>query len=231
MPAASIDGGVWRLQSAEILQQVGYELVSPEDMRAIYGAWQGVRHRADRTLRFFHGFSLAGDSHPSLLLRLRNNFLRSFVTLYFYLLIRFMVRFGKQPEPRDYTDQFLHWEDKLAANSGAYLGGNTPDILDMMLFGIIQCHCSIPVPPLTVLQRDPKLTRMRSWIGTMQERFAHYDHLYSGVYFEPHLPAPIPATRLEQTAFWAGALSMLASFPITIPLILLLAIRVRRTQI
>ena len=227
MPAASIDGGPWQLESAEILQQVGYAPVSREDLRAIYGAWRGVRHRPDSALRFWRAFSLARDPHPSLLRRLRNHFLRSFAILYFYLLIRFTVLVGRQPDPLSFSDQFLPWEHKLAASTGAYLGGREPDILDMMLFGIIQCHCSIPVPPIAAMQEDPGLKRLRAWIGTMQERFAGYDHLYSGLYFDPKSPAPIETTALEQAAFWVGPMFMLALFPITIPLILFFAIRAR----
>jgi len=228
MPAANIDGGPWQLESAEILQQVGYEPVSREDVLAIYGAWQGVLHRPDSTLRFWHRFSLVHDPHRSLLARLRNHFLRSFTTLYFYLLIRFMVLFGNRQDPESFTDQFLLWQQKLAESAGDYLGGSEPNTLDMMLFGVIQCHSSIPVPPLTVLRTDPKLSRLRTWIGTMQKRFADYGHLYSGVYFEPHSPAPVQTTLLEQTAFWLGSIFMLAAFPITIPLVLFLVMRNRR---
>lgn len=231
MPAASIDGGPWRLESAEILLQVGFDPVSREDMRAVYRAWNGVRHRTDHPLRFWHGFSLATDPHPSLLRRLRNHFLRSFATLYFYLLIRFGVIIGKQRDPESFADQFLFWEQRLTESTGPYLGGNEPDILDMMLFGIIQCHCSIPVPPLAALQEDAKLTRMRTWIGTMQERFADYGHLYSGVYFAPHSPPPIRTTLLEQTAFWFGSIFMLAVFPITVALIVFFTMRVRRLRL
>ncbi len=88
-----------------------------------------------------------------------------------------------------------------------------------MLFGIIQCHCSIPVPPILALQQDPKLPRLRAWIGIMQERFADYPHLYSGVYFAPHAPAPEPASKIERAAFWLGAVCMLIAFPITLSLI------------
>jgi hypothetical protein len=136
MPAASVDGAPWQLESAEILQQVGYQPISSEDLIAIYDAWQGI----------------------------------------------------------------------------------------------IQCHCSIPVPPIAALQEDPRLGRMRSWIGTMQQRFAGYGRLYSGVYFEPHAPAPTPTTRVEQAAFWMGSIFMLVSFPITVPLILYFAVRVPRTR-
>jgi glutathione S-transferase len=147
MPAASIDGGRWQLQSHEILQQVGYDAVSPEDMGAIYAAWGGVAHRVDSAPRFWNEFSFICDPHPSLLPRLRNHFLRSFAVLYFYLLINFMVLTRRQGDPESFADQFRYWEQKLGESKGDYLGGEEPGILDVMLFGIIQCHCSIPVPP------------------------------------------------------------------------------------
>ncbi len=230
MPAASVDGGPWQLESVEILQRVGYEPVSSADMRAIYGAWRGVAHRVDRTSRFWHAFSLSRDPNPSLLPRLRNHFLRSFAVFYFYLLLRFLVLSRSQPDPESFTDQFLYWERKLEESTGEYLGGSEPGTLDMLLFGIIQCHCSIPVPPIAVLQEDPKLARLRAWIGRMQERLAGYAHLYSGVYFEPHSPAPSQTSTLDRTAFWLGSAVMVAAFPITVPLVAFLAIRVRRVD-
>jgi len=228
MPAASIDGGPWRLESAEILREVGYESISHEDMRLIRRAWQGVLHRPDSAAQFWWRFSLCREPHPSLPRRLRNQFLRSFTTLYFYLLIRFMVLTGNRRDPDDFAEQFLVWEQKLAANAGFFLGGAEPNTLDMLLFGILQCHSSIPVPPIYALQSDPRLARTRAWIAAMQERFAGYEHLYSGVYFEPHAPPPAPASALEQTAFWLGTLFMLVCFPITIPLVAFLAMRVQR---
>ncbi len=230
MPAASVDGGPWQLESVEILQRVGYEPVSSADMRAIYGAWRGVAHRVDRTSRFWHAFSLSRDPNPSLLPRLRNHFLRSFAVFYFYLLLRFLVLSRSQPDPESFTDQFLYWERKLEESTGEYLGGSEPGTLDMLLFGIIQCHCSIPVPPIAVLQEDPKLARLRAWIGRMQERLAGYAHLYSGVYFEPHSPAPLQTSTLDRAAFWLGSAVMVAAFPITVPLVAFLAIRVRRAD-
>lgn len=228
MPAASIDGAPWQLDSADILRRIGYEAVSRNNLRAIYDAWQGKTHRVKNSTRFFYIASLIRDPHPSCLRRMRNQFLRSFAVLYFYLLLQFVIRAGIQPDPKNFVEPFLYWEYKLADSDAAYLGGDEPNILDMMLFGIIQCHCSILVPPISALQKDPRLTRMRSWIASMQKRFIGYCHLYSGVYFEPYSPAPEQATHLEQTAFWLGSVVMLVFFPITIPLILFLAIRVPR---
>lgn len=228
MPAASVDGEPWQLESTDILQRIGYGTVSVEDLHAVNGAWRGVLHRPDSAFRFFHGFSLAGDSNTSSMLRLRNNFLRSFATLYFFLLIRFSVLIAKNPDPENFGDQFLFWEEKLTHGDGAFLGGASPDTIDFLLFGIIQCHCSIPVPPIQALQQDPRLIRVRGWIAAMQERFSDYEHLYSGVYFEPHSPPPVPASVFERTIFWLGSAVMILSFPVTVPLIAFLVLRVQK---
>ena len=100
-----------------------------------------------------------------------------------------------------------------------------------MLFGILQCHCSILVPPVVALQEDPRLAGMRKWIGAMQQRFAGYQHLYSGVFFEPHSTAPVPCPPLERAAFWLGSAFMIAAFPISVPLIVYFASRARRTPV
>jgi hypothetical protein len=228
MPAASIDGGEWQLESTEILQRAGFSPVSGDDLLAIYDAWQGVQHRTDRTFRFWHRFSLCRDPHVSTVIRLRNHFFRSFATLYFYLLIRLMVLIRNQEDPENFGDQFLFWEDRLEKSSGEYIDGKSPDTLDLLLFGILQCHCSIPVPPIEALQKDPRLTRMRAWISTMNARFVAYDYLYSGVYFDPYSPAPTPTTPIEQAAFWLGSIFMVAFIPITGPLIVFFASRIER---
>jgi hypothetical protein len=110
---------------------------------------------------------------------------------------------------------------------GAFLGREAPDSVDLLLFGIIQCHCSIPVPPVLALQSDPRLDHTRHWIGAMQSFFAGYPSLYSGVYFRPNSAAPHAASPLDQFAFWLGSIVMIACCPITLPLIPILAHRNR----
>ena len=230
MPAARFDSENWQLDSDAILERVGFAAVSAEDKLALYSAWNGVAHRVDSGPRFWGAWSLVRDPNPSLLPRLGNHFLRTFAVLYFYLLISTMIRIGNRSDPENFTDQFLDWEERLEANaktqSGPYLGGSQPGILDMMLFGIIQCHCSIRVPPVLALQEDLRLARLRSWIATMQERFADYEHLYSGVFFEPRSPAPAQSTALERASFWIGSAFMLLAFPISVPLIVFFARRI-----
>jgi hypothetical protein len=230
MPAASFNGGPWGLESKDILHQLGYSAVSAQDMSAVRRAWRGVIHRADFWARFWGEFSLASDPNPSLPRRLAHNFLRSFTVLYFFLLIRFAVFMQRSPEPESYADQYIEWEERFAGMKGPFLGGETPDSVDLLLFGIVQCHCSIPVPPISALQSDPRLTCTRRWIGEMQKHFADYPSLYSGVYFEPHSSAPEPAKSMEQMAFWLGSLSMIAFFWITVPLVAVLAYRNRNLR-
>ena len=230
MPAASIDAGPWQLESADILRTIGFSSITDEQMKLVRGAWRGVLHRADSAALFWGGFSLLGDRNASVARGLINNFLRSFVTLYFYLLIRSAVRFARPEEPENFGDQFLPFEEMLAESGKPYLAGDEPDTLDFLLFGIIQCHCSIYVPPVAALQSDPRLEKVRRWIAAMQERFANYDHLYSGAYFAPHSRRPAWAPPLERTMFWLGGAFMIAAFPITVPLIALLAFRNRRSR-
>jgi len=229
MPAARIDDGAWQLESADILCNVGFDPVTNEDMQLVRRAWQGVTHRADSAALFWGGFSLAGDRSPSFVRRLGRNFLRSFVTLYFFLLIRTLVLLTRPGDPENFGDQFLPFEEMLEGSGAPYLRGPQPNTLDFLLFGIVQCHCSIYVPPVTALQSDPRLGKVRSWIGTMQMRFKNYEHLYSGPYFAPHSGPPARASGLERTAFWLGAVFMVATFPVTVPLVALLAIRNRRS--
>jgi hypothetical protein len=231
MPAARIGRDSWRLNSDEILEELGFAAVSPEDMRALNGAWRGVGHRIDQPTRFWHRFSWVRDSSPTLLARLRNHFFRSFAVLYLFLLIRVFVPRGANADPEDFANPFRVWEEKLEQGGSAFLGGADPGSLDLLLFGIIQCHCSIPVPPIDALVRSPQLPRLRAWIGAMHERFVDYPHLYSGVYLAPHSAPPLPAPLSERGAFWLGAAAMLIAFPVTVPLVFFYALRIRRLGI
>ena len=227
MPAARIDEGDWQLESADILRQIGFSAVSEVEMKQVRSAWRGVLHRADSAALFWGGFSVIGDRDASPARRLIKNFLRSFVTLYFYVLIRTAVLTGRPRDPENFGDQFLPFEAMLEESGKPYLAGDGPDTLDFLLFGIIQCHCSIYVPPVAALQSDPRLQRLRRWIARMHQRFSNYDHLSSGAYFAPHSRRPAWASPLERIVFWLGAAFTIAAFPITIPSIAILAIRNR----
>jgi hypothetical protein len=87
---------------------------------------------------------------------------------------------------------------------------------------------SIPGRSLAVLQGDPKLPRLREWIGTMQRRFSSYEHLYTGPHFEPHLPAIERCPLYERPFFWLGCALMWLAFPLTLLTSLYFVRRVRR---
>ena len=108
------------------------------------------------------------------------------------------------------------------------MDGDAPVIRDLMLFGIVQCHSSIPTPPLAALHSDERLAGMRQWIANMQERFSDYSHLYSGHYFEPHLPQPVPQGLVQRAVFYFGFLTMVGMFPVTLPLVFVLMRKVPR---
>ncbi len=219
MPAASFDGEPYQLESRDILHKIGYSECSDEDMGALRHAWTGVMHRADYWPRFWGEFSLASDPHPSFLPRFVKNFFRAFTICYYFVLIRFGVYTRGYRDPEKHADAYVQWEERFAQMEGPFLAGEEPDAVDLLLFGIIQCHCSIPVPTLYELQSDPRLTETRAWIGRMQTHFADYPNLYSNVYFQPYALGPKPAAGLDQFAFWMGAIFWIGLFPITVPVI------------
>lgn len=219
MPAISIDGEPWFLESTDILYRLGYSQIADEDMLAIRQAWTGVMHRTDYWPRFWGEFSLASDPNPNLARRFVNNFLRAFTILYFFTLIRFGVFSRGYGDPHSHADAYIHWEDRLADSNCQFLGGDKPDSKDLLLFGVVQCHCSVPVPTVLALQADSRLPLVRDWIGRMQRRFSDYPSLFSGIYFSPHSAGPERANGFEQFAFWLGSIFWITLLPFTGPVI------------
>lgn len=228
MPAVSIDGGPWQVESSHILVKLGFEQISDHDLQAVTGAWQGVVHRADNPLRFFAAFARAGDRSPSLLKRCYRNFLRSFIPLYMFVLLNLAKRIRKLKAPKNFADQYLFWEQALASSDGPFLDGAAPGARDFLLFGVIQCHSSIPVPALIPLQHDERLSGIRGWIAGMHERLHGYAYLYSGGRFEPRKPEPVTADPLQLGVFYLGLTTMFAMFPVTLPLVFLLMRKIKR---
>lgn len=225
MPAAKINKGSWELDSEEILKSLGYEGIDEIDKMPIFRTWNGVLHRVDNPIAFFHGFSLNKYDHPSFLLRALHSFLRPFITYYFFTLISFLIFTGRRRDPDSFADQFLPWEQRLSETDRPYFGGITPNALDLQLFGILQCHCSIPYAPLIeTIQSDPALPRYREWIARMQEHFADYKYLYSGQHFGAKAPAANRSGLMERVTYWFGALFMLLLLPITLLSICALAL-------
>ncbi len=230
MPAISIDDGSekWQIESSQILVALGFAPISDEDLRAVQGAWRGVLHRADNPFRFLAGFARVGDRSTSFFKRSMNNFLRAYIAFYMMTLISFAKVTRKPTDPENFGDQFLVWERTLESSTGQFVDGDVPGIRDLLLFGVVQCHASIPVPPLEALQNDKRLAGLRQWIATMQKRFSDCTHLYSGRYFEPHLPQPEPATLVQRTIFYLGILTMVGLFPVTLPSVFVLMRKVPR---
>ena len=218
MPAISINGESWFLESKEILHRLGYSPVTEEDMENIRKAWTGVMHRADYWPRFWGEFSLASDPNPKFVVRFIKNFFRAFTIMYFFTLIRSGVLIRGYRDPGCHADAYLTWEKRLAQENSPFLGGEIPDANDLLLFGIVQCHCSIPVPTVLELQTDTRLSFTRKWIGRMQSRFANYESLYSATYFPP-LCRSRASNRYGAVCILVGEPFWIVCFPITLPAI------------
>ena len=62
----------------------------------------------------------------------------------------------------------------------------------------------------------------------MHLRFSDYPHLYSGNYFQPNFPQPVPASWPQRIIFYLGLVTTTSLFPITLPLVFVLMRRVPR---
>ena len=228
MPAVSIDGKTWQIDSAQILENFNFNRVSDRELRLVQNAWQSVLQRPRNPFRFFAGFARIQNPEPSLLSRCASHFGFSFICFYMFVLINFIKIMIRPKSPVDFGNQFLYWEQAVADSKGPFLDGTNPGTRDMLLFGVVQCHASIPVAALHALRDDSRLNGLRRWIGHMQERFNDHPHLYSGAYFEPALPQPRPANFAQRFSFYIGLLTLFALFPLTLALVFLLMKRVPR---
>ena len=140
-----------------------------------------------------------------------------------------IVRVSKKVSvPSDWGKQFLYWERCLATSPGQFIDGISPGSRDFLLFGVIQCHCSIPVPPLHALREDIRLKRIRAWICSMQERYPEYQHCYSAQYFDTGLSPPTNSSNFQQFVFGMGVVVMLAALPIVFPTIIFYILKTPR---
>ena len=220
MPVASLDARSWKRESSNLLTDMGFEPVIESDLVAIRNAWRGVTYRPEKYIAFLRSFAKAGDSSEDVFERSLHNFLRSFIALYMLTLIT-IVRVSKRVSvPSDWGKQFLYWEKCLATSSGQFIDGTAPGSRDFLLFGVIQCHCSIPVPPLRALREDGRLTLIRAWICSMQERYPEYQHCYSAQYFDTGLSPRTSSSNFQQCLFGVGIVVMLAALPIVFPMMI-----------
>jgi len=231
MPAISINDGPWEIESTEILIKLGYEPISIQEITAANSAWQGVLHRTDNPFNFFLSFSRGGQVSKSFMSNTTSNFLLSFVAFYMFTLINIGKLTLKQKEPNNFGDQFMYWENLIDSSDGPFIDGNKPGSKDMIMFGMVQCHASIPVPALDALLNDKRLQNVRKWISKMQDYFSEYPYLYSAKFFQSSAPEANSANFFQIVVFFLGLLIMFLAFPITIPLVLILMGRVEQSRI
>ncbi len=231
MPAVSLDDGPWEIESTEILTKLGYKPILPDELKAANNAWQGVLHRTDNPLKFFLHFARGGQISKSLINNTVSNFLLSFVAFYMFMLINIGKRTLKQKEPENFGDQFIYWENLINSCEGSFMDGNKPGSRDMIMFGIVQCHSSIPVPALYALINDNRLNNLRRWILNMQDYFREYPYLYSAKFFDSGVSEVDSANLTQIIVFFFGILIMFLAFPITLPLVMILMGRVQQQRI
>ena len=231
MPAISINDGPWEIESTEILIKLGYEPISIQEITAANSAWQGVLHRTDNPFNFFLSFSRGGQVSKSFMSNTTSNFLLSFVAFYMFTLINIGKLRLKQKEPNNFGDQFMYWENLIDSSDGPFIDGNKPGSKDMIMFGMVQCHASIPVPALDALLNDKRLKNVRKWISKMQDYFSEYPFLYSAKFFHSSAPETDSANFFQIVVFFLGLLIMFLAFPITITLVLILMGRVEQSRI
>ena len=231
MPAVSLDDGPWEIESTEILTKLGYKPILDDELKAANNAWQGVLHRTDNPFRFFLHFARGGQISRSLMNNTISNFLLSFVAFYMFMLINIGKWRLKQKEPENFGDQFMYWENVLDSSEGPFMDGMKPGSKDLVMFGIIQCHASIPVPALNSLLNDQRLINLRKWVNTMQNYFKGYPHLYTAKFFKSGNPEANSANFFQIVSFFFGLIVMVLAFPITIPLVLILMSRVEKNRI
>ena len=231
MPAVSLDDGPWEIESTEILTKLGYKPILDDELKAANNSWQGVLHRTDNPFRFFLHFARGGQISRSLVNNTISNFLLSFVAFYMFMLINIGKWRLKQKEPENFGDQFMYWENVLDSSEGPFMDGMKPGSKDLVMFGIVQCHASIPVPALNSLLNDQRLINLRKWVNTMQNYFKGYPHLYTAKFFKSDIPEANSANLFQIVSFFFGLIVMVLAFPITIPLVLILMRRVEQNRI
>ncbi len=227
MPAIRDDSYTWKLDSAEILQKLGNDSLSSSEKKLIFKTWQGVQHRVDNPLTFFYAFSLCKGFHNNKLFNLYNHALRPLTSIYFFILLNIIkIKIRKFTINEKFFDQYSYWNDKLLNQGTNFFGGDSPNTIDYQLFGVIQCHCSIPYFPLIkTLQENRELGYLRKWISNMHIKFANYPHLYSADYFNPKQTIIQKASFIEKITYWLGLFTFLLILPFTVVLILFLLMR------
>ena len=231
MPVVSLNEEPWEIESTQILTKLGYRPILAHELKAANNAWQGVLHRTDSPFKFFLHFAHGGQISKSFVNNTLSNFLLSFVAFYMFMLINIGKWTLKQKEPENFGDQFIYWEKVLDTSEGPFIDGMKPGSKDFVMFGIIQCHASIPVPALNSLINDQRLPSLRKWVNTMEKHFKGYPYLYTSKFFKSDIPEENSANLFQIVSFFCGLIVMILAFPITIPLVLILMGRVEKNRI
>jgi len=231
MPAARIAGRPWIYDSAAILGEFGFSPVDEADRKMLIRTFgTGALQRTSSVWGFWKSWCTLQDGHPSRLRQLWHHLTRPFSVLYFFTVITMMRRRIPLRTANQLGEDFEYWETRLT-ESGPFLSGETPDTVDLQLFGQVQMFASIPCTSLNVLQEDPRLPKLREWTSRMQQRFAEYPHLFSGPYFEPRSPAPERSAALDQLLYWLGCLTLLATLPLALAAVLYFTAKVARKNL
>ncbi|MEC8565819.1 MAG: glutathione S-transferase N-terminal domain-containing protein, partial [Pseudomonadota bacterium] len=126
MPAVSIDGKPWQIDSTKILENFDFDPISDKELRLVQNAWQSVLQRPRNPFRFFAGFARIQNPEPILFKRYVSHFGFSFVCFYMFVLINFIKIIIRPVPPVDYGVQFLYWEQAVADFDGPFLDGASP---------------------------------------------------------------------------------------------------------
>ena len=145
---------------------------------------------------------------------------RAIMALYFLVLItggRFIARRRNfDPNHLSLYDKCLgDWSDRLTKS--LYLGGACPNLLDVALFGHVQCMATgLTDACIDRLHSHPALW---AWIERMQALIDGYSHDFS-IRLQDRTQMPRRASGLDQTLFWLTTVGLMAAAPITVCLIM-----------
>ena len=164
--------------------------------------------------RFIVGWSAMTESNHSL----RNQFLRSYLCLYFLIMIHMGILIAVvRREPiiaLDKLNSLLDkWEDRLCTNQ--WLTGDTIGYIDFALFGHLQCMTSgLTDELIPILQEKKELLR---WNQQMIEAIPTHPSIFSKRLSNEE--RPLDNSDQTNWYFWLGLICWTLFFPVTICLL------------
>ena len=120
MPAVSIDGKPWQIDSTKILENFDFDPISDKELQHVQSAWQSVLQRPRNPFRFFASFARIQNPEPTPFKRYASHFGFSFICFYMFVLINFIKIIIKPKHPVDFGDQFLYWEQAVVDLMGLW---------------------------------------------------------------------------------------------------------------